>query len=127
MFRTLYNPGVFWILAYSKPEAYQNRVIFRTPKYSEPCQTSTIERFANIVNNYNDFRNISFLLSLLCEKKCFFNTCLIFTPEVFILCKKERGPRGPETVNFWYNYLSIYSNELAYLQLITVSVYGSSC
>ena len=50
----------------------QNRVIFRTPKYSAPCQTSTIERFAKIVNNYNDFPNISFSLSLLCEKNMYF-------------------------------------------------------
>ena len=43
--------------------------ILRTPKDSEPCQKSTMERFANIVNDYNDFRNISFSLSLLCEEK----------------------------------------------------------
>ena len=53
MFTTLCNSGV-------------------TPKYSEPCQTSTMERFANVVNDYNDFRNISFSLSLLSEKICIF-------------------------------------------------------
>ena len=32
----------------------------------------------------------------------FFNTSLIFTPEVFILCKNVYGPRGPgaEAMNY---------------------------
>ena len=38
------------------------------------------------------------------------------------------GPREPGTtaVYFWYIYLLMYSNKLAYLELITVFVYGSS-
>ena len=37
-----------------------------------------------------------------------------------------RGGRGTGTANFWYTYLLVYSNKLAYLRLITDSVYGSS-
>ena len=44
--------------------AHDCRNIFRTVVYWEPCQTSTIEHFAKIFNNYNDFCNISFSLSL---------------------------------------------------------------
>ena len=40
--------------------------------------------------------------------------------------KKIWRLRGPEAVNFLYLYLRMYSNKLAYLQLITVLVYGSS-
>ena len=64
IFRTLYylaylklwyiwNPvklrtkGTFRTLAYSKSEAY-----------SEPCQTSTMKRFAKIVNGYNYFHKL---------------------------------------------------------------------
>ena len=48
----------------------------------------------------------------------FFNTVLIFTPAVFILCKKM-GPERTGGREFWYTYLLIYdSNKLAYLQLI---------
>ena len=54
------------------------------------------------------------------------NTCLIFTPEIFIRCKKVWGAREPGAVNFWYTYLLMYSKKLAYLQLITVLVYRSS-
>ena len=38
------NPGIFRTLVYSKSEAY-----------SEPCQTSTMNRFAKIGNDYNYF------------------------------------------------------------------------
>ena len=30
----------------------------------------------------------------------FFNTCIIFTPIVFILCKKIWRPKGPRAMNF---------------------------
>ena len=91
IFRTLYNPGIFRTLAYSELEAcsepwrIQNPGVLTTLEYSEPCQTSSMKRFANIINGYNYFRNISLSRSLLCEKTMYFcNTCLIFTPEVFI-------------------------------------------
>ena len=58
--------------------------------------------FAKIVNgyhyicNYNYFRNIIFLRSLLYEISImnFIKTGLFFTPEVFTLCKKYEGQEG---------------------------------
>ena len=53
------NPDVFKPEAYSEPWHIQNLRIFRTlaysksEAYSEPCQTSTMKRFAKIVNGYN--------------------------------------------------------------------------
>ena len=88
---------MFRTLAYSEPETYSE------PRaYSEPCPTSTMERFAKIVKGYNYFRNINFSRSLLYEINTMnsFNTGLIFTPEVFILCKQVRESRGPGAVNF---------------------------
>ena len=41
------NPRIFRTLAYSEFEAY-----------SEPCQTSTMKRFAKTVNGYNYFRKL---------------------------------------------------------------------
>ena len=55
----------------------------------------------------------------------FFNTGLIFTLEVFILCRKVYQ-EGLETREFQYTFLLIYSNQLSYLQLIAVLVYKSS-
>ena len=82
--------------------------MFRTRAYSAPgaysklCQTSTMECFAKIVKDCNYFRNISFSRFLLCEINItkILNTGLIFTPEVFTLCKKVRGPRGLRAVDF---------------------------
>ena len=96
------NSVIFRILTYWELEAYSepcdtdNPHIFRTlarwePKaYSEPCQTSLMECFAKIVNNYNYFCNIIFSFSLLYDINImkFYNSGLIFTPEVYILCKK---------------------------------------
>ena len=113
-------------MVYSEPCFIQNPSIFRSLKHSEPCQASTMEYFAKILNGYNYFRNISFSRSLPCEKMCIFNTYLIFTPEAFFQCKKVWGLRGPGALNFLYIYLLMYSNKLAYLQLITVLVCGSS-
>ena len=42
------NAGIFRTLAYSKSEAY-----------SEPCQTSTMKRFARIVNGYKCFHKLN--------------------------------------------------------------------
>ena len=52
----------------------------------------------------------------------FFNAGLICIPEVFILCKV----RSLQFMNreFMINYLLMYSNKLAYLELITALVYG---
>ena len=36
---------------------FSTRDILRNLVYSEPCQTSTIERFARTVNDYNYFHN----------------------------------------------------------------------
>ena len=41
------NPGIFRTLAYSEPVAH-----------SEPCQTSTMELFAKMINSYNCLRSI---------------------------------------------------------------------
>ena len=54
--RHIQNPGISRILACSEPKAY-----------SEPCQTSMMERFAKIVNGYSYFCNINFSRSLLYE------------------------------------------------------------
>ena len=56
IFRTLCNPGIFRTLVYTEQKGYcepwyiENRgifrtLVFRTLTYSEPCQTSTMERF----------------------------------------------------------------------------------
>ena len=53
----------------------------------------------------------------------FFNVSLIFTQDLAVLCKKLCP------VNLYMICESVdiqYSNKLAYLQLITVLVYGSS-
>ena len=61
MFKTR---SIFRTLAYSQPWYIQNPGIFRTLAYSkseaywEPYQTSTMKRFAKIVNGYNYFRKL---------------------------------------------------------------------
>ena len=79
------NPSYVQKLAYSEPEKY-----LELATNSEPRQTSTVERFAKIVKRYNCFRNISFSHYLVYQinNMYFFNTDPIFTPELFILCKK---------------------------------------
>ena len=73
-FRTLCYPGMFKepfrtrsiirTLAYSQPWYVQSPDIFRTltyskfEVYSEPCQTSTMKRFAKIVNVCNYFHKL---------------------------------------------------------------------
>ena len=95
--RTLPNPSIFRTLVYSETLNIQNqrhtwnRGIFRTlaiskpEAYSEPCEVSTVERFAKVVNDYNYFPNISISLSLLYEVNImnFLNTCIILTPKVY--------------------------------------------
>ena len=43
----IHNPGIFRAMAYSKFEAYL-----------EPCKTSTMKRFAKIVNGYDYFHKL---------------------------------------------------------------------
>ena len=52
--------------------------------YSEPCQTSTVERFANIVNSYNHFHKLYLFLRMISAFHVlyFMKWILIFTPEV---------------------------------------------
>ena len=56
--------SMFRTLVYSQPWHIQNLGMFRTLEYSkseadsEPCQTSTMKRFAKIVNGYNYFRKL---------------------------------------------------------------------
>ena len=63
--------------------------------YSEHCQRYQLMTKI-IYANYSCYLNISFSRSLLYEMNImdFFNTGLIFTPEVFILYKKVWGARG---------------------------------
>ena len=78
------------MMAYSKSE---------TEAYSEPCQTSTMEYVAKIVNSCSGFRKL-FCQYQLFTFLVFFSKSLFFTPEVFILYKKILWPRVPEAVNF---------------------------
>ena len=64
IFRTLFHISIFRTLAYSEPD-----YIIKPEVCSELCQTSTMQRFAKIVNGYNYFRNINYSHSLLCEIK----------------------------------------------------------
>ena len=63
---------------------------------------SRMGHFAKIVNSYNYFRNISFSRSLLYEINIinFIKTGLIFSAEVFTLCKKVWRLRGLGALNF---------------------------
>ena len=105
------NFGISKILAHSEPEKYskswvpENPRIFRTGGiYSEPCQTSTMERLekqltATIVfSSFNYFSHYQlFMSSSSWNKYDLFNAGLIYIPESFIQCKKIWGPesRGP--------------------------------
>ena len=55
--------------------------------YSEPCQISTMEYVAKIVNNCSSSRKL-FLQYQLFTFSAFSNESLFFDPEVFILYKK---------------------------------------
>ena len=78
-----------------------------------------MEHFAKIVNGYNNcynyldnfFRNISFSRSLIYEINIvvFLIICFISTPEVFIVCKKARGPRVSGLVNFDIPFYNKYA------------------
>ena len=59
-----------------------------------------MESFAKIVKGCIYFCNISFSRFLLYEIKIMIFSGLVFTPELFILCKKVWGPRGLWAVDF---------------------------
>ena len=95
-------------LAYSEPETY-----LESETYSELCQTSKLKSYAKKVNGNNYFRNVSFSRCPLYKINInFFNTCLICTPEVYILYKKVWQPRGGGG-GFWYTH---YNSEFVYRQ-----------
>ena len=52
------NPGMFTTLVYSEPMYIQNAGIFKIRGIFELCQTSTMKRFAKIVNRYNYFHKL---------------------------------------------------------------------
>ena len=59
-------------MVYSELSHIQNLGTYRALVYSEPYQTSTMERFAKMVNGYNKFCSISFSRSLPREKRMHF-------------------------------------------------------
>ena len=105
------TPGIFRNLAFSELRYIKDHGIFRTrgifrtlaysehEEYSELFQTSTVEHFSKIVNGYNYFRNYNYLCNISFSRSAFYKinimsfikTGLIFTSEIFILCKKYRG------------------------------------
>ena len=107
-------PGIFRTLAYSESEAYL-----------EPCQTSTMKRFAKIVNGYNYFYIIIILAKLAAFSTTWNKYLEVVSPEVVILCKKLWRTKGARDHEFLMHLL-IYSNELVYLQLTVVLIYGRS-
>ena len=90
-----------------------------------------MEHFAKVVNGYNYFRksllfrNIGFSPSVLYEKKYsimkFLNTGLIFTPEVYVPCKKVYESRVLGGMNF-YIY-TLYNSEFVYRQIYTKTIH----
>ena len=85
-----------------QPWHLQNFGVFRTRAYSRLSQTSTMECFAKIVKDCNYFRNIGFSRFLLYEIHImsFLKTGLIFTPEIFVLCKKVWHLTGRRAMDF---------------------------
>ena len=107
------DPAIFRTLVYSEPWYIHNLRIFRTKAHSEPwyiqkpdtfrtrdifrtLPTSTMKRFTKIVIGYKYFRKLLFL-HISFSRPLFYKTNigLIFTPEVFIPCKKVWRSRGP--------------------------------
>ena len=65
IFSTLCKPGNLGLWYIQNPDIFRTRSIFRTPVYSERWhiqnsghQTSTIKRFAKIVDGYNYFHKL---------------------------------------------------------------------
>ena len=108
------NPLIFRTLLYSDPWHIQNPGIFRALVYSEPWQT-LLNIYDGAISRKCYFYNINLSSSPLFEQKYdFFNNLY------------SRSIWGATTVSFWYTYLLMYSSKLAYLDLITVLLYGSS-
>ena len=82
-----------------------------------------------IVNGYHYFHKLYYFRSTSFKVAAFYTSLNkyheVVTPEIIILCKKLWRARGPRAVEFFI-YLLIYSNKLAYLQLLTVLIYGSN-
>ena len=78
-----------------------------------------------IFTDYNHFCNIRFSRSLPYKINTvnFFNICLIFGPEVFILCKKYAG-RGSKVVNLNNPYQAPKMELFA--EIVKGSEYGSA-
>ena len=100
--------GIFRTLVYlqtlhiENPGILRTSYILRTRTCWELCQASTAKHIAKIVNSYNYFHNISFSPSQLYEKNMtFLNAGMVFTLEVYILCKKEMGAESDRTVNIY--------------------------
>ena len=96
------NRDIFRILVCSEPWYIQNLGVFRTLAYSEPYQISKIECFVKILKGYNYVHNTVSAFHVLYFRKKYdiFNTGLIFTPELFIWCKKSMGPEGTTDCKF---------------------------
>ena len=109
------NPGVFATLLHSEPRYIQNAGIFKI------WGTLRLRWSANYFHGYNYFHK----LKLFSQSLLSWNKYLeVVSPKVVMLCKKLWRAREVETG--FLIYLSIYSNKLVYLQLITVLVYRSS-
>ena len=90
-------------LLYSKPWHIQNPRHFQYPLKHLQWSILPKQLMAIIIfESYNYFCNISFSRSLLYEINIinFIKIGLIFTPKVFILCKKVWGLRGLGALNF---------------------------
>ena len=51
-------------------QAYSESCV--TSTYSEPCQTSMMERFAKIVNSYSSFLQINIIFAILLQRSLFY-------------------------------------------------------
>ena len=143
IFRTLCYLDIYETVAYPEPwyiqkrKHIQNPGILTTLVHSEPRYTQN----AGIFKIWGIFRTLPHIYE---EALIIFTAIIIFTnqllsqnlpcwskylevvcPEVVTLCKKLWRARG-NTDRECLIYLLIYSNKLAYLQLITVLVYRSS-
>ena len=126
------NPVIFRTLAYLQPWYIQNPSIFRTlaylksEAYLELCQTSTIKRFTKIINCYSFFANQDHFCSISLPRSLRYETNMMrWLLKMQIFYVKNYGAREVVGLEFLI-YLLIYSEKLAYLQVITVLVYGSS-
>ena len=107
------NPNIFRTLIYSERWQIQNQRhiqsigIFKTLAYSEPwhlqnerhIQNSGVFRTRGIFRTLGCFVkivNILYEINILNS----FNTCVIFPPIVFILCKKDMDAQGVRVMNF---------------------------